>query len=111
MTECSLCKRTVPTGSQHHPACFQAAVDPDRAATLAASRQKARDRREARARAKESVLLARAAHEQYWARLEAKLDVRDARSQAVTVMPTGPVLTDTFAEAMGGRQFEDARVR
>ena len=111
MAECRLCKRPVPPGSQHHPECFQAAVDPDRAATLEANRQKAKARREARARAKEAVLLARAEREQYWARFTATLALRDARRQAVTVMPTGPVLTDRFAAAMKGRQFEDARAR
>jgi hypothetical protein len=98
---CKHCKKPLTTtpkliavGNAFHPQCFNELYE----------LQRAKDRQS------EAKLLDKAEHDQYWARFEAKLRLREAAARRTAKAFARPRKTvdDVWAEKLAGRRFEDA---
>ena len=100
---CKHCKKPLTTtpkliavGNAFHPECFNELYE--------LRREKDREQ--------ERKLLDKAAYDQYWARFEAKLRLKEierSKSKGIALAAKGPrTAEDQWAELLAGRQFEDA---
>ena len=98
---CKHCKKPLTTtpkliavGNAFHPECFNELYE----------MQREKDREQ------ERKLLDKATYDQYWARFEAKLRLREeeAKRKARIIPQPRKTVDDVWAEKLAGRRFEDA---